>query len=152
MTYQIFFSSRASTEHIPDPDLRSAEEQVADKIRALHDEVESNLDSEAARGRFGMNLYIHDFMREALPCFERAAPLNPAEFSWPYCCAIILDELSSPRAFEWFECSRHLSQDCAPVHVLYGEALLEVGRGDEASESFQGALDVDRKFTHAYLE
>jgi tetratricopeptide (TPR) repeat protein len=98
-----------------------------------------------------VNLYVHDFQRESVPCFQQAASLDPKEFRWPYYCAFALSESGSPEALAWYERSRALNPNYTPMQVRYGQALLAAGDLEKADASFQGALNGQPKLPHAYL-
>ena len=115
-----FISVRASLDALPELNLTQAEPQVAEKIRQLQNDVETNPASAATWGKLAMNLHVHDLKREALPCYEGAAELDPNDFRWPYYCATMLAETGSPQALHWFERSRTLNPNCPPVRILYG--------------------------------
>ena len=146
-----FVPARASLDALPELDLTQAEPQVAEKIRRLHKEVESNPGSAAAWGKLAMNLDVHDLKREAISCYKNAAELDPTEFRWPFYCATVLREIGSLQALKWFERCQELDPNYPSVHVLYGQMLLDHERLTEALRAFHLALSADRKSTHAFL-
>jgi tetratricopeptide (TPR) repeat protein len=152
LAYMFLFSpSRAALHWLPNPDLKGMEMQVARKIRALRREVENNPKSSAPWGRLAMNLDVHDLKLESIPCYKQAAALDPAEFRWPYYCAIVLNDMGNAEAFAWFERSRALKPTYAPMHVRHGQALLDAGRLAEASQAFHRALAADSTSVYAYV-
>jgi len=151
LIWEIFFPARSSSDILLGVDLTGVETQVAEKIRRLRKEVERNPGSAAAWGKFAMNLDVHDLKREALPCYQQAAELDPTDFRWQYYCATMLGEMGSPEALQWFERSQALNASYVPVHVLYGEALLHDDRLEEASHAFHLALSANSKSSHAHL-
>ncbi len=151
LMWEIFFPARSSSDILLGVDLTGVETQVAEKIRRLRKEVERNPGSAAAWGKFAMNLDVHDLKREALPCYQQAAELDPTDFRWQYYCATMLGEMGSPEALQWFERSQALNASYVPVHVLYGEALLHDDRLEEASHAFHLALSANSKSSHAHL-
>ncbi len=136
---------------LPNPDLLEIEEQVAEEIRNRRIAVEKNLDSAEDWGRLGMVLDIHNFKQESIPCYKRAAALNPNEFRWSYYGAIVLNETVSPDAFDWFERSNKLKPDYAPLQVQYGQALLNAGHFEEAEKSFNRVVSLLPESSHGYL-
>ncbi|MFQ5823240.1 MAG: tetratricopeptide repeat protein [bacterium] len=151
LTYKIIFSPQSSLELLPDPDLSGMEEQVAKKIQTLRMEVEKNPTSATAWGKLAMNLDIHDLKNESVPCYKQAAAIDATDFRWPYYCAIVLYEMGSRDALEWFERSRSLKPNYVPLHVRLGQALFDAGRLEESSHEFKRAIAADQNTSHAYL-
>ncbi|MGH7495729.1 MAG: tetratricopeptide repeat protein [bacterium] len=136
---------------IPDPDYAGTEAPVMEKLTQLRKEVERDPKSARHWGKLAMNLYVHDFQREAIPCFQQAATLDPKEFRWSYYCAFALSEAGSPEALVWYERSRALNPNYTPGQVRCGQALLAAGELEKAEVSFQTALNGQPKLPHAYL-
>ena len=148
---QFLFSTRVSVDLLPDPDLSAMEPQVAEKIRAVRMDVKRNPHSATAWGKLGMNFAVHDLKQEAVPCYKQAVALDPDEFRWSYYCAIVLREIGSPEALQWFERSRDLNPNYVSLNVQFGQALLDDGLLEESSESFRNAIAANPKSSHAYL-
>ncbi len=136
---------------LPEIDYAGSEAPVAEKLTQLRKEVERNPKSARHWGKFGVNLYVHDFQREAIPCFQQAAALDQKEFRWPYYCAYALSEAGSPEAFAWYERSRALNPNYTPLQVRHGQALLAAGELEKAQAAFQAALNGQPKLPHAYM-
>lgn len=149
--YRSVYLPRSVLAMLPTPDLDDLEEQVAGEIRNRRIAVEKNLDSAEDWGRLGMVLDIHNFKQESIPCYKRAAALNPNEFRWSYYGAIVLNETVSPDAFEWFERSNKLKPDYAPLQVHYGQALLNAGHFEEAEKTFKRVVSLLPESSHGYL-
>jgi tetratricopeptide (TPR) repeat protein len=132
-------------------DVSHVEPQVANKIKQLTDETKKNIHSDAAWAKLAMNLHVHDFLGESVPCYKVAAGLNPKEFRWPYLCALALHQIGSEENLSWFERSRTLAPKNVPLLVNYGEALFEAGQIQEAFKNFKQASDLDPKSSHAFL-
>jgi tetratricopeptide (TPR) repeat protein len=145
------FAGRASLEALPDPNLTGVETQVAARIRELQQDVEKHPESATAWGKLAMNLDVHDFKGESIPCYKQAAALDPAESRWPYYCALVLRDMGSPEALQWFERSRNLQPDNAASHIQYAQALSNFGRTEEAARAFNRAIALDPRSSHAYL-
>lgn len=138
-------------ELLPEPNLSGIEIQVIEKLRTLRQEVVTDPGSSYNWGKYGMNLDIHDFKREAIICYKQAADLSPSEFRWPYFTAIAYSEMGDPESFTWFERSAEIKPDYAPLYVLHGRALYDAGFQEPALNAFQHAIDIDSTFSLAYL-
>lgn len=149
--YQIYYSPHTNLELLPDPDLAGVEIRVTEKLQDLRSKIEKNSQSHYAWGKLGMTFHVHDFKHEAIQCYEQAAALNQNEFRWPYYSAILLHNMGNPEALEWFERSRKLKSSYAPLLVLQGRALFDVGNLKESSRAFNRALETEQKPAHAYL-
>lgn len=136
---------------LPRLDFDGSEAPVVEKLTLQRTEVERNPKSARHWGRLGVNLYVHDFQRESIPCFQRAAALDTKEFRWPYYCAFALSEAGSSEALAWYERGRSLNPNYTPLQVRYGQALLEAGQLEKAEASFQAALRGQPRLPHAYL-
>ncbi len=138
-------------DQLPQIDLSKSEPQVAQKIQALIDGVKQSQNSGEAWGKLAMNLDVHDFKNEAVPCYVEAMRLSPEEFRWPYYLAQVYHELDSPETLAAYEKSYALRQDFAPMLVRYARLLLENDRVEEAKQKFQQAAQADPKNAHAHL-
>ena len=136
---------------LPNFDFAGSEAPVVEKLTQLRQEVEQNPKSARHWGRLAVNLYVHDFQREAIPCFKQAALLDPKEFRWPYYCAFALSEAGSPEALAWHERGRLLNPNYTPLQIRYGQALFAAGELEKAEAALQAALDGQPKLPHAYL-
>jgi len=148
--YKSVYLPRSVLAMLPNPDLHDIEEQVAEEIRNRRIAVEKNLDSAEDWGRLGMVLDIHNFKQESIPCYKRAAALNPNEFRWSYYGAIVLNEMVLPEAFEWFERSNKLKPDYAPLQIQHGQALLDAGHLEEAEKTFKRVVSLLPESSHGY--
>lgn len=149
--YKTVYLPRSLLAVLPDPDLTGVEDQVAEEIRNRRLAVKKNPGSPDSWGKLGMILDVHDFKQEAIPCYKQGIALNPNEFRWFYFCAIVLNEIRSPGALDFFEKSNQLNRDYSPLHVRYGQALLNAGRLQNASQTFRRAISLDSTSSHAYL-
>lgn len=146
-----YFQEQTSLDALPNLDFNGVEKQVAEKLQLLREQVEQHPGSSAAWGKFAMNLDIHDFKRESIPCYQQAAKLDPDDFRWAYYAATALRETGSQEAIQWFEYCQALNPDYLPFHILNGMMMLNHGRLQDAADAFQNALNTDSKSSHAYL-
>jgi tetratricopeptide (TPR) repeat protein len=135
----------------PPVNLGGVEPQVAKKIQALEKEVINNPDSAEAWGKLAMNLHAHDFQKESIECYTKAASLNKRDFRWTYYAAIAQQEIGSSDAIGLFEESLKRKSNYAPLHLRYAQVLFGAERHDQASSEFQRVLKLDPKSADAYL-
>jgi tetratricopeptide (TPR) repeat protein len=136
---------------LEDIDFSGSELQVGEKIRSLKKQVAKNPRSASDWGKLAMNLDIHDFKEQSIVCYKQAVKLDPNDFRWPYYLAIVLDEMGSPEAFQFFEQSIKLNPKYAATHLRYGDALIQAKRNEEALEEFNTALNMDPNSSNAYV-
>lgn len=151
LSYHLIFSPSNLLESLPNPDLTNIDRQVAEKIQELRLQVEKNPTSGKSWGHLAMLLDIHDFKLEAMPCYQRAAKLDPDEFRWHYYGAILLNQLGAPETSNWFERSISLKPDYAPATLRYGQALYDAGHLEKSKDLFNQAITIDERSSHAHL-
>ncbi len=131
--------------------LDGMEPQVAEKIRRLQGEADENPKSAAAWGKLGMTLDVHGLKEESIPCYRKAANLDPKEFRWPYYCSIALEDIGSPEAFNWFQQAETLNPGYVPQQIRHARALFDAGKLDESERHFRLALQRDANSADAYV-
>lgn len=136
---------------LPDPDLSSMEVRVVEKIRGLRGQVQKRPDSATNWGKLAMNLDVHGLKNESVSCYQQAAKLDGSEFRWPFFCAIVMHEIGSPAALEWFEHCRTMRPDDVALLVLQGQALFDAGQMEISARTFRRAIQMDPKSSHSYL-
>jgi len=128
-----------------------AEQQVVRKIMDLVKKTETDPDLAGSWGRLGMNLYIHDYIGLAVPCFKKAHEIDDQDFRWPYFCGVALDELNSGQATEWYKRSKLLKPAYPPLCVKLGNRYLLAGQLEKAKESFESVVNSNIGIPHIYL-
>ena len=93
----------ATDPDLPQVSLAGMEPQVAEKIAAARERVRHRADSAREWGRLGKILHAHDLFEAALPCYHRAAELNPGDYRWPYLAALATARIDPARAVARFE-------------------------------------------------
>jgi len=117
-----------------DADVRSAIE----KARA---EAMSQPKSGDASGHLGMVLQAHALDQPAALAYERAARLDPKEFSWGYFLALSLQQTGQiDQSLAAITDALRLRPDYAPAVLLRAELLLKLGRFQEASAALEPLL------------
>lgn len=134
------------------PRIDHYEQSVQDQLTAARSRVDGLLDTPgpddgemaAAFGHLGQLYLLYDIMEPAAAALRNAATLAPADPRWPYLLAI----------YETFEgnvegtvaaLDRVLaleSRDLA-ARIRRGDALLEVGRPDDAESDYVSVLEID---------
>ena len=132
-------------------DLSGMEPQVAAKIQSLQEDVRRNPDSVAAWRKLAVKLDAHDLKKEAVPLYQKAASLDSSDFRSPYFCAILLAQIGSSEALEWFERAYKIRPDYVPLLVNYGDALFHLDRTNQAIEKYGQALRLDPNRSRAYF-
>ncbi len=146
-----FLKDTGVSQKLPAIDLHYAEPQVAAKIQRLADSVRTNPGDDKRWGRLAINLAIHGFYAESIPCFQEAHRLNKKEFRWPYLCAYYLYSLSNPESVKWYEKALAIKKNSAQLYISYGEALLRNNELSNAETAFRKALTLDPNLSHAYV-
>lgn len=134
----ILFSCKSSVQ-LPAPDMTKAESNVATKITALMQEVESDPGSADKWGLLAMNLDIHDFKAEGIHCYKKAAALDPAAFRWPYYLGLALAATGDESAHDALKQAQKINPGYAPLNYRLGMSNLALGNNKEAQDNFQQA-------------
>jgi tetratricopeptide (TPR) repeat protein len=146
--YQYKFTNK--TEAKAGIDFSGMEPQVVEKIRKLQQQTDQHSNDANAWGKLGMTLDVHGLNSESIPCYQKAAELDPKDFRWTYFGAIALKESASPQALEWFQKALQLRPDYVPLQIRYARALFEANRMKESQMQFQHALQLDPNAAEAY--
>jgi tetratricopeptide (TPR) repeat protein len=134
------------------PDLPSmdlADPAVRQAVQGAMDEVKLRPRSGDAWGRLGLLLLAHDCREEAASCLAQAEKLSPGEPLWPYARAQAAPPGDSRFILACLE--RAAAGDDPAYRLALAEALLELGRLDEAAQSFRQALAQGRDGGRARL-
>ena len=148
-----FFLSRheGDLSKLPAINKTELEPQVYTKLSGLIKTVEANPNNAVAWGKLGMNLYIHGYEPESIPCYQEANLLDSKAFRWPYFCGYALEQQKDSSAAEWYARSVAIDEKYPPAHVRYGNALLAAGNYADADAAFQKALSFNNRLSHAYV-
>ncbi|MGC1274962.1 MAG: tetratricopeptide repeat protein [Planctomycetaceae bacterium] len=121
------------------PDLTQAHPRVVSAIEESAEQVRQRSRSGESWGEFGMVLAVHGFRREARTAFREAARLDPDEFRWAYYLAYLHEETSLEAAVDGYERALELAPDQPTIRIRLGNALLPLGRVEEAETQFRQA-------------
>lgn len=133
----------------PLPDLSAESAPVAEQLRTVHAQALANPTSGQAVGSLAMTLHASTFSREALPCYELAAALQPDERRWTWGQILLHEEFGeTQRAFELLQQDvldyLHHSQDFHLAWFKLGEAHFARGDLDAAHVAFTRATMTGR--------
>ncbi len=132
-------------------DHSGSERQVVEKLDFLLNETKESPKSADNWGKLGMNLYIHNFKKESIPCFKKASDLDDRDFRWTYFQAITLDELNQDDAIKWYELSKSIDSNYPPLLIRLGNRHLLEGDFRLASDSYELVAGSKIKIPHAHL-
>jgi len=138
-------------ESIESIDHAGTEIQVVEKLNFLLDLTRDHQKLAENWGKLGMNLFIHDFKNESVPCFKKAHNLDEQDFRWVYFHAVALEELNSEEAIHWLERSKILNPDYPPLLIKLGNRYLLQGDYANASATYNLLIDSGVKVPHAHL-
>ncbi len=136
-------------EKLPDIDLSGQEKQVAAKIEGLLAAVRAQPGDGDLWGKLGINLYVHDWRKESVPCFAEAAKLTQEDARWPYYAGVALFNLSDSAATTYYQ----MALDREPANALFrlrlANALKQRGELETAESHYHEILNLDDKHSNA---
>ena len=136
---------------LPVLSFQGIEPQVQSKIARLIKDVRSQPNDDQTWGRLAMNLYVHGFRIESIPCYKEAYQLNPEVVRWPYLCAIALYNLNDERCLTWYKKAVVEDGGNLLLQLRMGEALLAFDRHADAGQAFEKALALNGQSPDARL-
>ncbi len=128
---------------VPAPSLVGTEAAVANAIDGARTLVQGDLYSARAWGTLGMVLQAHDFVAEAVACYQQASQLDNTDYRWPYLSALTRRVEQPVLALNDFRDAVQLDPDNAAVHIYFGDTLLEQANFDAAERQYRLALAAD---------
>jgi tetratricopeptide (TPR) repeat protein len=141
-------------EPIPLPNLSSLQPAARQKIETLQSSLEvalaggdlTALEVREGFGFLGQIFHAFELFDAAEICYRNAAALSPNEVRWAYYLGLVSNSKGDLEgALQQYELTLKLGgEELAPL-IRSGDVLLELGRAEEARESFQRALDLDSK-------
>lgn len=135
----------------PLPPLSGLERVVAERITERRLAVLSEPGSAAAWGRLGGALEVHDFVSEAIVCYDRAAELAPDDFRWIYFAGCARWQSEPGRAVELLKRAVAQNPDYVPMRIRLADALLATGDIEQATRHYREGLALDANYAHAHL-
>jgi len=128
---------------VPAPDPARMETAVREQVEAAEKAV-ATAQSPEAFGNAGRIYLLYDLLDAALPCFENARALGPADFRWPYYLGVLHQARGDfDRAAGAFAEVLREKPDDLPTLLRLGDVELLRQRTDEAAKSFTAALRLD---------
>ena len=124
----------------PTPELGDADDDLRKSLADLRASVLSLPESGEMRGRLAMAYDINEFEQAAVATYEQAEALDPERFAWPYFRALLLGKMSDyVGALAAMDRAIAVDADYVPTWMWRGEWLRELGRYDEAIDSYRRA-------------
>jgi tetratricopeptide (TPR) repeat protein len=135
---------RASAPQPPEVPPVEGEPAVVRAIEEARQQVCREPRSGAAWGKLGQVFLAHDFFDAGMVCFEQAQRYDPDNPRWPYLRAAARVQTDPEGALPLLRraaelCDAHDAGNAVP-RLRLAEALLELGRPDEARAEFRGVL------------
>ena len=127
---------------VPSPELSTVEAPVATAIQVARAKVVDGPNRAAAWGGLGLVLHAHDYLSEAVICYQQAEALAPKDARWPYLAGRVLMGEDLERAREAFGRAAALDPDFAAVYIYFGDLLLDLGEPEEADRRYSRALEL----------
>lgn len=134
---------RSVPTEVPAPDLSLATPPVARILEEARAGVVGAPADGAAWGRYGMTLYAHHFVADAVTCFAAAETLDGEEVRWPYYRAVILAESDVNAALEPLTRAATLAPGNRTVALRLADALVVLGRTEEARARYEALAEGD---------
>jgi tetratricopeptide (TPR) repeat protein len=129
---------------IPTVNLEGADPEIVKVVGVARDAVAKNPQTAGAWGHFAIVLHAHGFSEAAQICYGAAASLEPKNPLWPYLRGSLYHHgPGGPEAalpFFRLAASQRPADSIAQLKVA--EALLDLGRLDEAEAEYQKTLAV----------
>ncbi|MHC5114913.1 MAG: tetratricopeptide repeat protein [Planctomycetota bacterium] len=137
---------------VPDPATPAMLEPVRRAIGDARQRVVANPGSAETWGNYGAVCDAHHLYEPALLCYDRARRLSSDDFRWPYLLAIVSDFVGrdGDEVVALFEEAREMQPSFPPLHVRLGDALVRMGRIDEARDAYRRAVELDANFAMAH--
>lgn len=142
-------SDPAETAPPPEVDVSQMEPRVASAIELARSSVLLAPSEPEVWGRLGMALQAHALCESAEEAYRRAGTLAPDDYRWPYLEAHCLEARLPEESLARFEEASRLAPTRPEVAVAHGNALLALGRSEEAGDRYRAALDLAPRDTHA---
>ena len=153
--YGIRHSSAELTEppEIPTVNLEGTDPAIAKLVREARSILEKSPHSAIQWGRYAMVLHAHGFADAAHISYDAAARLDPKNPLWPYLEGDLCQPSSggSEAALPFFERAAQLSGTHTLARLRMAEALLELGRLDQAKQEFLAVLAIQKQDPQAQL-
>jgi len=130
---------------LPDPDTLGMTAPVERAIREARQSALARPQSATAVGQFGQVLQAHWLDKAAAACYVIARQLAPEDFRWAYLLAGVEDirGADGERIDQLYREAIRLAPRFPPVYVRHADALLRLGRWQEASDAYETAVSLD---------
>lgn len=113
-------------------------------IRSAWEEASQNPDDAESNGRLGMVFSTYSDSGSALPCFERAMRLAPADFRWSFYRAVTLSDLGRVEdAIDAFDSALELRPDHVGASLRLAALLRENAEPARSAALYERVLAID---------
>ena len=136
---------------LPDPDTSGMTAPVERAIREARQSALAQPQSATAVGQLGQVLQAHWLDKAAAACYVIAHQLAPEDFRWAYLLAGVEDirGADGERIDQLYREAIRLAPRFPPVYVRHADALLRLGRWQEARDAYETAVTLDPKLVLA---
>ena len=144
--------SRGADFSIPDVDLTGVDIAIVDMVKAARQNIMERPYDADAWGHFGMVLYAHEHVGEAVECFANAETLDPDQYRWPYLRGMILAENNTASGLPFVRRAASLAPpDDSSFRLRLAELLFDVRELKESETIFRDVLKTDPENPRAKL-
>ncbi len=126
------------------PDLSGIDPEGERLIRSVAAEAAEAPGDANLRGRVGMALDANGLARASIEHYDAAARLAPSDPQWPYLASAVRATLGdTDEAIEGVDRVLALDPGYVPANLFRGQWLLDLGRAEEARDSYRKATELD---------
>ena len=152
--------AQENLEQVSRPRTDQYEQVVRDQMASAHDELDrlqndpeaTRSDLAAAFGLLGQLYLLYDYPEPAGAALRNAEALDGQDLRWPYYLADLTAREGDPEtAAEALDRVLSLDPGNVPALIRRGNALLELGRLDDAERDYSRALDRDPRQSAAHV-
>ena len=124
-------------------DAEGIDEDLATYLEQTVALIRQSPHSAALRGRLAMTYDVNAFRDSAIAMYQQASAIDPFEFSWHYFRAVLRGlQGEYELALEDVGAALAIDPEYIPAWLYQGTWLFELGRNDDARESFTKAIQL----------
>ncbi|HKW35177.1 MAG TPA: tetratricopeptide repeat protein [Candidatus Acidoferrum sp.] len=142
---------KSAAPEIPQVNIAGLPRETQDQVAKAYAAARKQPQDADAVGKLGMLLDSYHVSQDAALCYRRAHLLAPAAFKWLYYWgSLLLRENKMGEALPVLTSALQLEPEYLPAKLKAGEALLGVGKTDEAGKRYEGILKDYPETAEAY--